>query len=158
MRSQPWTVATVRTHVAGIHEALVPLWRGVRDLPPLAFLFIEDGRCVAIPDVYEVPREILPQVLRKLSETHGAQYVAFAADAYSTRDMEQAEVEAWYAKGKALSEHPQARRSLVLSVDGPGMSDVTVTVLDDEGREVTETVSHAVSGRLTNLSGRLGEN
>ena len=154
----PWTVATVRKHAEGLHETLVEMWQATKDLPPLAFLVLADGRCILVPDVYEVPKDILPAVLRTLAAQHGAQYVGFAADAWSTHDTTPEEVEAWYASGKRLSEHPKANRTLVLSVDGPGLSDVTITTLDADGVPVTEVSTQGTTGRLTNLSGRLGEN
>jgi hypothetical protein len=154
----PWTVPSVRKHVADLHGTLVGLWMNNEDMPSLAFLFLDDGRCILVPDLNEIPKSAVPTALRILAADTGAQYVAFAADAYSLVDVPPDEVEAWYATGKSLSQHPNMRRMLVVSVDGPGLSDMNMTVLDADGVPVTEVSTGGIEGRMTNLSGRMGEN
>ena len=165
MSENVWTTESVRKHVEGLHETLVPIWLrlekendGNIELQ-IAFLFMPDGTCLAVPDLAEIPKSAVPRALRVLAEETGSRYVAFAGAAMTVLDASPEEMKAWYDAGKSLSSHPKARDALVFSVDGPGMIDMIITTIDADGRpETTVSRGGPIEGRMANLSGRLGEN
>lgn len=131
------------------------------DFDPLAFVFMtHDGKddCVFLPQASMVPKSWLPGMLRRFAAEHDARYVALAASATVVDTVDPVAMKAWYASGKKLSEHPQAKDCIILTVDGAGLS-VCMRAWWSDGRLHQEVLdNHGAEGILSNLSGRLGEN
>jgi hypothetical protein len=158
-----WSVQTAREHGDTLFNTLVETWQrmGRQDMSPLAFAFLthKDGdECLLLPQVSELPKDIIPAVLRMFAAEYDARFVAFSACATVLEGQDPAEIEAWYASGKRLAEHPEAKDCLILTIDGTGLSVCMRAWWDGERicREVLD--NHGAVGRMTNLSGRLGEN
>ena len=159
-----WDVQSARAHGDVLFDNLVETWQrlGRQDMSPLAFAFMsheEDGdECVVLPQVSVLPKEHIPTVLRLFAAEFDARFVALAACATVLEGLPPEEVEAWYASGKRLAEHPQAQDCLILTIDGTGLSVCMRAWWDGERlcREVMD--NHGAVGPMTNLSGRLGEN
>lgn len=154
-----WTPSTVREHVDTMLPVVVDLWTTLGEFPTLGFLFL-DGDCVAVPQVAGIPKEVVPALLRGIAAKAGAGFVGLVAEATMV-DFDHADTtpEAWAAMGKPLSEHPNAVDCLCFTVDGPGVSIFARVWRDPSGNLCTEVHDKvALEGRMTNLSGRLGEN
>jgi len=158
-----WDAQSARQHGDVLFEHLVETWErlGRKDMSPLAFGFMSGtngDECVVLPQVSAFPKEHIPTVLRLFAAEFDARFVALAACATSLDGLPSEEVSAWYATGRPLAEHPQARDCLVFTLDGVGLSIFMRAWWDGQTlcREVFD--NHGATGRMTNLSGRLGEN
>lgn len=163
MRSPPrpdWTVATVRAHADRTFAVFVDLWQQAGDdMPPVAVLYTPDGEAVAVPDLEDFPKEALPGIVRRAAEVMEAAYVLFACGATCVETNDPERMAVWKATGRPLREHPDAVDCLFLSVDGPGISIGMRAFRDKEGNVRTDYIDNgAITGTMTNLSGRLGEN
>ena len=158
-----WTASAARERADTLFDRLVENWERVGDdMPPLGFLFhtYDDGSdvCSLISDVGNYPKEAVPDFLRSIADITEASFVGYSGCAYVVCDLTQEAAKAWLDGGRSLSEHPNAVDSLMLTVDGPGLS-IMYRAWQSGGtvqREVTEDEAH--EGRFTNLSGRMGEN
>ena len=157
-KSDPWTATRVRTHVEGMVPVLVDLWERLGEFPTMGFLFV-DGDCIAVPQVAAFPKEVVPLFLREAAAQTGATFVGLAAEAlmveFANTDTT---AEAWAASGRSLSEHPDVKDCLCLTADGPGVTLMVRTWKDATGEVCSDLHDGAMEGRMTNLSGRLGEN
>jgi hypothetical protein len=158
-----WNVQSAREHGDILFENLVETWQrlGREDMSPLAFAFLTHGNedeCLLLPQVSELPKHHIPVALRMFAAEFDARFVALAACATVLEGLPPEEVEAWYASGKRLAEHPKAQDCLVFTLDGAGLSVCMRAWWDGRAlcREVLD--NHGASGPMTNLSGRLGEN
>jgi hypothetical protein len=159
-----WSVQTAREHGDILFDNLMETWQRLDrgDMSPLAFAFLtSDGgedECVVLPQISEMPKEVIPVVLRMFASDFDARFIALSACATILEGREPDEVEAWYASGKRLADHPEAKDCLILTIDGIGLSVCMRAWWDGERmcREVLD--NHGAVGCMTNLSGRLGEN
>jgi len=165
--SEGWTQEGALTQARTILHIANGLRKQIRDtLPPAAFLLLDSDTgkdVIVLPDLGELPsKEERSRYIRTQAQRHGAKYVALVSEAWvvaAASADEQLAVQAWLHAGYALRDYPDARDQLVCSLDGPGLSRVFHAVIGPEGEmgEIVET-SNPVAGRMTNLSGRLGEN
>ena len=153
----PWTADTVRQHADEAFRRLIDVWLKAGDPDPIGFLYLPDGTCGAVPQVGAYPQEALPGLMRGAASEFGA---AFAGLVVAARFIESSpeDAERWYAAGRTLVEHPGARDCLVYSVDGPGLSVCMMAWKNAEGALCVEVSDKPLHGRMSNLSGRLGEN
>ena len=154
-----WSPEGVRTHVDTMLPVVVGLWTTHGEFPTLGLLFL-DGECVVVPQVAGMPKEVVPTVLRGIAAEAGAGFVGLVTEATMV-DFAHADTtpEAWAAMDRPLSEHPNAVDCLCFTVDGPGVSIFARVWRDPAGNLCTEVHDKvALEGRMTNLSGRLGEN
>jgi hypothetical protein len=158
-----WTAAAVRAHSDDLFTHLTEEWKKLGgDVPPLGFIYYTfEGQtlCSIVPEVANLPKDAVPSLMRVLAEENEASFVGIGGSAFVVAGLTSEEASAWFESGRSLSEHPNALDSLMLTVDGAGLSLVYRAWKDAAGemqREVTE--GHEYEGRFANLSGRMGEN
>ena len=158
-----WTAAAVRMHSDDLFTHLTKEWEKLgADVPPLGFIYHTfEGKpfCSIVPEVANLPKEAVPPLMRALAEENAAPFVGIGGSAFVVAGLTHEEASAWLESGRSLSEHPSALDSLMMTVDGAGLSVVYRAWKDAAGvmqREVTE--GHEYEGRFSNLSGRMGEN
>jgi hypothetical protein len=158
----PWTAATVRAHADKTLSFLVDTWQQHGDIGPVAVLYAERGEAVAVPGLEEVPKDHLPQFLRFVAAHEGAPYVLFACCASFVEVSDEVSADdlvAWQQAGRTLHDHPASRECLFVSVDGPGLCIGMRAMRADDGQISTEVIDNSsLAGRMSNLSGRMGEN
>lgn len=152
-----WTADAVRQHADSSFRTLVEVWLKAGDPDPIGFLYLPDGTCGAVPQVGAYPKEVLPALMRGAASEVGASFVGLVAAARFVESNPE-DIERWYATGRSLADHPASRDCLVYSVDGPGLSVCMMAWKNAEGALCVEVSDKPLHGRMSNLSGRLGEN
>lgn len=156
--SRPWTAAEVRAHSDRAFAVLVELWQKSGGLAPVGILYLPEQETAAVP-LDNIPKHAMKAALQGLAAQVGASHIAFAAEASIVETNDPAAMAAWQAEGRPLHEHPDAVDCLFLTVDGPGISTaMRAWRRDDDDTISVEVMDGPMSGALSNLSGRLGEN
>lgn len=135
------------------------------EIPTAAFLLVDSegsADVVLLPDLDVIPDKAMARAYIQMQASRfGAKFVAFVSEAWTVEAAdpdEQTAVQVWTQSGRSLREYPGATEHVICSIDGPGLSRVLRARITADGLGDVEDSGEHVFGRMSNLSGRLGEN
>lgn len=163
-----WTPTTVRNQATYLLSVARHM-RKKQAVAPVAFLLVDildgtENAILLVEDLGTLSREGQQQVIRGIVSRTGARFVIFISEAWSLETKKTGEesagaLDTWLASGRSLAEHPDATEQLFCAVDGPGLATLfSSRIRPDGSTEAPREIAGPSYGRMTNLSGRLGEN
>lgn len=104
-----------------------------------------------------IPKEILPTVVKTGAEKFDALYLVHVHEAWGLMGIPLAEADAWYAAGKTIEEHPNKVELLFARLEGPDIEETHYAKIVDGVVGDFESLSGGAKGNLVNMAGLLSE-
>lgn len=164
-----WLIEDVKKMADSLFERARSIREGGDEVSPTIFLFVntpketEEPTLLIVSDATSRSKDEHRLAIESMVRQTGAVYVARVDEAWSVRPNgdkdEEVASQAWIKSGRSLENYPGRIEVVHLVIDGPGFSRMyNCTILGERTLGPTEIVdSGNVTGRFTNLSGRLGE-
>jgi hypothetical protein len=115
-----------------------------KEIPTTFILVMPDGALVVMPLMPDLDKDTVVALVKHVAKSMGAQYVLHLC-------------ECWVAMQTApnetpVSERPDRIEALMVSIDGPGLSKVTIIAIQPDGSLGEPLNFDTFSGRMANLS------
>lgn len=115
-----------------------------KEIPTTFILAMPDGALMVMPPSPDLDKDTTIALVKHVAKSMGAQYVLHLGECWMAMQAEPNET--------PVSERPDRIEALMVSIDGPGLSKVTIISIQPDGSLGEPMNFDTFSGRMANLS------
>lgn len=115
-----------------------------KEIPTTFILAMPDGALMVMPPSPDMDKDTTIALVKHVAKSMGAQYVLHLGECWVAMQTESNET--------PVSERPDRIEAIMVSIDGPGLSKVTIISIQPDGSLGEPMNFDTFSGRMANLS------